>query len=287
MPVFNSRRWIEEAVGSILAQTFSDFELIISDNASGDDTVAICERLAAQDRRIILLRNPTNLGANRNYLATLAAARGTYFKWASSNDFCAPAFLEHCVKALDADPEAVLVCPRTALFESSILQAEPYDRDTELLDANPGERFVRLFTSMALNNAMNGLMRRQALTSLASMGSFSGADIVYMAELALKGKFLVHPERLFFRRMSREAATKLKSPREAERHLVPDARGPLQWQSWRFHFGLLRAARSVPALSSDWFRVINHGLRALVWSRRALAGDAVNALRQAVSRPAL
>ena len=46
MPVFNSRRWIEEAVGSILAQTFSDFELIISDNASTDDTVAICERLA-------------------------------------------------------------------------------------------------------------------------------------------------------------------------------------------------------------------------------------------------
>jgi glycosyltransferase involved in cell wall biosynthesis len=283
MPVFNSRQWLEESVGSILGQTFGDFELIISDNASTDDTFAVCERLAARDTRIILLRNASNLGANHNYLATLAAARGQYFKWASSNDLCAPTFIDRCVQALDADPRAVLVCPGTALFESSIEDAQPYDRDTELLDASAAARFVQLFNSMALNNAMNGLMRRAALNEVARMGSFTGADIVFMAELALKGKFLLHRETLFFRRMSRETATKLKSAREAERHLVPDARGPLTWQHWRFHLAMLRAARSAPFFSRDWFRIVDYSLRALVWSRRALAEDAVHALRQAMS----
>jgi glycosyltransferase involved in cell wall biosynthesis len=283
MPAYNSAAWIEKSIESLLAQSFGDFELVISDNASTDRTYAICEAFARLDPRIRLLRNPENLGANRNYLATLAAARGVYFKWASSNDVCGVAFLEKCVAALDGNPAAVLVCPRTSLFEDALDFAQPYAQDLELNEEEPAVRFISLFNKMALNNAMNGLIRKDALVRVSVMGSHMGADIALMAELALMGKFLLLDDRLFYRRMSEETATKLKSTREAEQHLVPTASGLLKWQHWLFHWALLRAARSTPFLSRDWFRVCHYGLRAIVWSRSKLAQDLWYAIRHAAT----
>lgn len=280
MPAYNSAAWIEEAIGSILSQSFIDLELIISDNASTDGTYAICERFAASDSRVRLLRNATNLGANRNYHAVLDAARGEYFKWASSNDGCAPTFLEKCVAALDRDPTAVLACPRTGIFDQKVDMAQPYDRDVELLSHEPSVRFISLLSTMGLNNAFNGLIRRAALSRVPRMGNYMGADVVLMTELALMGRFLLINEQLFFRRMSSEAATKLRSARDVDIHLVPTARRPLKWQLWRYHLGLLRAANCAHFPSRDWFRTVEYGLRALVWSRKALAGDAWRAMRQ-------
>jgi glycosyltransferase involved in cell wall biosynthesis len=279
MPVYNAAAWIESALDSLLAQTFADFELIVSDNASTDATYAICQRYAQQDRRIRLLRNPANIGANRNYVAVLQAASGKYFKWASSNDLCLPTFIERCVAALESDPKAVLACPRSALFVESMEDAAPYDRDLELLQNDPADRFIGMHASMGLNNSFNGVIRRDALLRVSPMGSYIGADIVLMAELALLGKFLLLDERLFFRRMSPEAATRLKSHREVERHLVPSARGPLKWQEWRFQFARLRACRHAKFPSSAWLRAVSYSLRSFVWARRELLGEITAGLR--------
>lgn len=280
MPVYNSAAWIEGAVASILGQSHRDLELIISDNASTDDTFEICERLARADSRVRLLRNPRNIGANRNYLAVLHAARGAYFKWASSNDICARTFIERCVAALASDPSAVLACPRTWLFEDSIETARPYDRDFEIASPQPAVRFVTLLNALALNNVFNGVMRRSALTEVATMGSHMAADVALMAELALKGRFVLVDERLFYRRMSPETATKLKGAREVDQHLVPHARKPLRWQYWRFHLALLRAAvRSAPA-GRSWFEATSYALRAMLWSRHDLAHDIRSAMQR-------
>jgi glycosyltransferase involved in cell wall biosynthesis len=280
MPAYNSAAWIEGAVASILGQSYGDLELIISDNASTDETFEICERLARADSRVRLLRNPRNIGANRNYLAVLHAARGSYFKWASSNDICAPTFIERCVAALASDPDAVLACPRTWLFEDSTETARPYDRDFEIASPHPAVRFVTLLNALALNNVFNGVIRRSTLTEVATMGSHMAADVALMAELALKGRFVLVEERLFYRRMSAETATKLKSAREVDQHLVPHARKPLQWQYWRFHLALLRAAvRSAPA-GRSWFEATSYALRAMLWSRHALARDIRSAMQR-------
>ena len=93
MPAYNSARWIDSSIRSILEQSFTDLELIISDNASTDGTYELCMQFAKQDPRIRVLRNERNVGANRNYLAVLSAARGEYFKWAASSDLCAPTFI--------------------------------------------------------------------------------------------------------------------------------------------------------------------------------------------------
>lgn len=86
MPVHNGARFIREAIDSLLAQTFSDFELIISDNASIDITEAICREYAAMDQRIRYVRQPENLGATANFIFVLDKAVGRYFMWAAADD---------------------------------------------------------------------------------------------------------------------------------------------------------------------------------------------------------
>ena len=83
LPVFNGERYIRCAIDSILKQTFDDFELIISDNASEDRTAAICKGYEERDKRIHCHRFETNEGAARNYTAVFEMARGEYFKWAA------------------------------------------------------------------------------------------------------------------------------------------------------------------------------------------------------------
>ena len=93
LPVYNGENFLEFALDSILGQTFQDFELIISDNASTDATESICRRYAAKDSRIRYYRNPNNQGAAQNYNRVFALARGEYFKWAAHDDVCKPNYL--------------------------------------------------------------------------------------------------------------------------------------------------------------------------------------------------
>lgn len=86
MPVFNGEKYIREALDSLLAQTFTDFELIISDNASVDDTQAICEEYARRDHRIRYVRQTENQGALANFQFVLNQAQGEFFMWAAADD---------------------------------------------------------------------------------------------------------------------------------------------------------------------------------------------------------
>ena len=86
MPVYNGEPFIREALDSLLAQTFTDFELIISDNASTDATKAICLEYAARDARVHYVRQPENRGALANFQFALDEAAGEYFMWAAADD---------------------------------------------------------------------------------------------------------------------------------------------------------------------------------------------------------
>jgi glycosyltransferase involved in cell wall biosynthesis len=101
MPVFNGGAYLRESLDSILGQSFGDFDLVISDNASTDGTEDICRGYSALDRRIRYIRQPRNLGATANYNTVFGEARGKYFKWASSNDKCCPGFFEKCIRVLE------------------------------------------------------------------------------------------------------------------------------------------------------------------------------------------
>ena len=101
LPVFNGEKYLAQAVDSILAQTFEDFELLISDNASTDGTPEICEHYVKADKRVQYFRNKVNLGAAPNFNGLVPKARGMYFKWAACDDLLEPDFLRACIEALD------------------------------------------------------------------------------------------------------------------------------------------------------------------------------------------
>src|SRR5262245_55195681 len=104
VPVYNGQRFLRATLDSLLAQTFTDFELIICDNASTDGTEAICREYAARDPRVTYVRHDRNLGPAPNYNACFAHARGELFKWAAADDVVEPKFLQRCIEMLDSDP---------------------------------------------------------------------------------------------------------------------------------------------------------------------------------------
>src|SRR5690349_19086459 len=108
MPVFNAGRHLHEALDSLLAQTHSDFELIISDNGSADGTSEICDAYAAKDSRIRLFRQPENIGPARNFAFVLDEARSPFFMFAAHDDLWEPTFIERLLARLREEPHAVL-----------------------------------------------------------------------------------------------------------------------------------------------------------------------------------
>ena len=101
--VYNGEKYINECIDSILNQTFSDFELIISDNASTDSTQMICEELANKDKRIIYFRQKNNIGIFPNYTLVLKQSSCDYFQWAAVDDLWHPEFLEKYIRVLEND----------------------------------------------------------------------------------------------------------------------------------------------------------------------------------------
>ena len=93
MPVYNGELFIREALNSLLNQTFTDFELVISDNASTDGTEMICQEYADKDKRIRYVRQVQNRGATANFQFVLDAAVGKYFMWAAADDLQSSNFL--------------------------------------------------------------------------------------------------------------------------------------------------------------------------------------------------
>lgn len=109
MPVYNGEKYIREALNSLLVQTFDDFEIIISDNASTDKTQQICEEYASNDSRIKYIRQKENNGANVNFEFVLKEAKGRFFMWAAYDDRWLPTCLAQMVEVLEHDESCGLV----------------------------------------------------------------------------------------------------------------------------------------------------------------------------------
>ena len=138
VPVYNGARTIEAALDSLLAQSFSDFEIIISDNASNDATAEICADYAARDARIRYIRQPENIGGERNFKYVLDQATAPYFVWAAADDVRSADFLEVNVALLDANPDYV------ASTSPNVLEGEAGRYDFAL-EGGTEQRFAAFF----------------------------------------------------------------------------------------------------------------------------------------------
>src|SRR5256885_1918015 len=119
LPVYNGANYLAESLEALLGQSYEDFELIISDNASTDGTADICRRYEKQDSRIRYVRQPHNIGLAPNHNFTVEQAKGELFKWASNDDLYGRDLVKCCVDALDVYPHVVLAHSWTAMIDSS------------------------------------------------------------------------------------------------------------------------------------------------------------------------
>lgn len=213
MPVYNGEPYLQNAIESVLAQTMTDFDFIISDNASDDATQDICQAFAKLDKRIRYFRNQDNLGAASNYNRVFELSSGDYFRWANADDLCEPTLHQKCSDVLDHNPNAVLTYGKTSIINESGDIVRFYDDELDLQQESAGDRFLAFLKNVGLTNAIYGLMRKDAMqrTNLFGDGSVPSVDIRFMSELTLQGKFIEIPEVLFYRRMHADAySTKFK-----------------------------------------------------------------------------
>lgn len=284
IPAYNSERNIGFTIEGFLAQSFGDFELIISDNASTDMTRDVVESFVKLDPRVRYERQPVNIGANPNFTYVVHRARGELFKWSASSDWCAPTFLERCKDELLAHDDTVLVVPRTRLFQDSLSQAQDYERDVEAIDDAPSARLEHLMTNLCLNNVMNGLIRMSALKQTRLMERYHGGDVVIMGHLVLLGKFRLLNERLFYRRMEATTATALQDQSAVRRHHYPNLGANSLFQYSKCQLGWLRTALAPPMSLRERLRCLWYVVRRGYWERVGFLEDARGVWRYLAGR---
>ncbi len=108
MAVYNGQAYLREAVDSLLVQSFTDFELIISDNASTDLTEVICTEYIRKDSRIRYIRQTENMGPIKNFQFVLNEASADYFMWAAADDLIEPTFIDKLYNIMIEDPSYAL-----------------------------------------------------------------------------------------------------------------------------------------------------------------------------------
>jgi glycosyltransferase involved in cell wall biosynthesis len=217
IPVFNGQEFLPELLDSLLAQTFTDFEILICDNASTDRTAQICSEYECRDSRIHYIRNERNLGAIQNFNRVFELSRAPLFKWAAHDDLYHENYLYACIKLMEENPDTILAHTGTAFIDEKSATL-PFDPETgSFIDPKTGarywadlpsigdtpvavSRFWQVLTRARWGTHMFGVVRREILQKTSLLPNFAGSDRAMLAELALLGRFRCANERLFFKR---------------------------------------------------------------------------------------
>jgi glycosyltransferase involved in cell wall biosynthesis len=199
LPVYNSSTYVAESIEALLGQTFEDFELIISDNASTDNTGDICRSYGKLDSRVRYFRQRRNIGLAPNHNFCVMKAKGELFKWGAGDDLYARDLIGKCVAALDENPKVVLAHSWTAMIDGkgAVFQANEYPLATSASRAP--ERFRSILNDSGGDDD-GGVMRKAVLLRTAMKESYHHADRTIIAELVLHGPFYQVPDWLYFRR---------------------------------------------------------------------------------------
>ena len=249
LPVFNGEDFLEQALDSLLGQTFKDFELIISDNGSTDRTAQICRSYAARDKRIRYFHNETNRGASWNFNRVFMLARGEYFKWAAHDDLCAPSCLEECVSALDRDPGIVLSYPWTQMIDMEGRLRQTYQSlMTRVGSPLPYQRFHSVICQNRHCHEVFGLTRTAVMRRTPLLAGFTGSDRVLLADLALHGRFHEVPAYLFLNRNHPARSVKAYPLHLYAVWFDPRLKGKITFPHWRY---LLEYSRTVARSELD------------------------------------
>jgi len=222
LPTYNRSHYLREALDCLLSQTHNNFELIISDNASTDDTQKICQEYVKRDRRIRYIRQKKNIGGFENFKFVLGQAKGEYFMWAADDDLWEPTFVSELLSLLFSNPSAVLAMSRIVNIDA---KGNPYSMRTEFIDTR-GMSYFRRISNVLYQcppDYISGLYRTAILSEIFRAEPFSKPDSGDYTLLLLKahgalwltsgeGDIVTHPKILFYKRNHPEVSdSKMRS----------------------------------------------------------------------------
>ncbi len=221
LPVYNGERFVSEAIQCVLDQTFSDWELIICDNASTDHTVEICRQFADRDSRIRVHQNARNMGVCFNYSEVFRLSRARYFKWMAHDDLFNPRFIEACLQELEKDEGLVLAFTKMCYVDAGGRMLRRQTSELSVSGVTVESRAKQFLASAAQSTDFlwlaYGVVRREVLQQIGSMGLYAGSDHVMLFRIALRGRIKQIEEEMFFRREHSEASTCKRGPTVRER----------------------------------------------------------------------
>jgi glycosyltransferase involved in cell wall biosynthesis len=255
LPVFNGERYIPQALDSLLAQSYDNFELNISDNASTDGTEEICRLYAAKDHRVHYYRQPRNVGLMGNWRCVLQLASGEYFMWAQHDDCWSMNYIGTLLKCLLACPGAILAAGRTLYIDGD---GNPYHLDPDDAPVRHGNGSISTAKQLLQQHAqgwLHGLFRRDELLRLVPTffaGDPWGADIVFVLELCLSQEIVGSDAAVMYKRVS-GGINGPKTPRQR-----------VKWQCW-FARALLQVIRKSSLSTNEKREVFKAYVLYLKW----------------------
>jgi glycosyltransferase involved in cell wall biosynthesis len=282
LPVFNGERYLAQALAGIRAQTLTDFEVVIADNASTDRTAEIASEAVADDPRFRYVRREHNIGLVPNYNRLFTETEGEFFAWHAADDVPAPKFYEACVERLKRRPEAAAAMSEIMLIDPSGVLIGP---DPEPIRADHPDRAVRFRELASFRHYAQftyGVYRRQMLARTRLMLPFFWtSDRLLLAELALQGPLVRDQHRLFCVRQHDERVTL-----RGRANFYAGLTAPQPGTTWRYSRELGRAIDHAGLPPGERDRVrralrqwrVRHGPRLF----RSAAGAAISAAVSAV-----
>src|SRR3989338_1230122 len=188
LPVYNSAYTLPRVLDSLLSQTYRNLELIISDNASSDETPILVAEYAKKDSRIRYIRRGENLGSVNNFFLVFSEARGKYFMWAAGDDGHDPRFIESLLGPLESHTDyGVSMCSYERIAPDGIRTEVVLSDRYDLRVLNYHAVFKKMMQKEPISMAIYGLFRTDALRKLLArpLPYCIGWDRVFMCEVAL------------------------------------------------------------------------------------------------------
>lgn len=237
IPTYNRCDRLDLSLGSATAQSYPSLEIVVSNNASTDETAAVLQRWAERDPRVRVINRPINIGPTGNFNSLLEAAKGRYFMWLADDDRLSSDYVSACIEAIRSNPSAVGAFG-AVVYHRRRDQFEFGTHVFSVLGATPAER-VRSYYEQVIDNAMfYGVFRRDALVAESLDGGLAG-DWLTMAGLAVHGEILCVEGPKLHRGMGGASGSKDKAT-------MVRALGLPRWQGWMpWTVTAIRAARHI------------------------------------------
>jgi len=284
LPVYNGQKYIAAAIESHLAQSFGDFQLVISDNGSTDATPDICADYARRDDRVTLLRSPENRGILWNHRRVMDAIESgdQYFRWAGADDIMEPGLLQAMVSILDQRPEVASVVPDTRNIDDDGNVIGTMPRSLDLQSTDVYQRAHDVLVAKYQHVIAYGLLRASILRTMRTLPNYPGWDAVFTWEFALRGQMVQTDGTYLLRRFHAGSISRVKSAKELRKWVEPNARTGMSFPHWTWAYEHLRALMAVPMSPRDRWRAGRFLARVTLWQRGNLYRDVMQAARRSL-----